>query len=305
MGKRIKRTNEELCEEALKYDTKSEFQKGSNTSYQAAVKRGILDEICTHMKPMCIYRSDETLQIIASTFNTRGEFQHGNQPAYAVAFRRGILDIICAHMKPIFTYWDFDLANCEAQKYTSRLEFQNNSKNAYNAALRLGILDEICKHMKVNFIYWNDDMLKLEGLKYDTRKEFEIGCEYAYKASLNRNIIDDVCSHMHRGNGGFDPTKPGYQYYIRFNNLNYDSLYKVGVTNKTPKERITTMHVFNDWSYDILQELYFENGKDALDLENYNKKVFKEHQYKGEPIMQNGNTELFIIDVLGLDFSQL
>jgi hypothetical protein len=97
---------------------------------------------------------------------------------------------------------------------------------------------------------------------------------------------------------GFDINKPSYHYYIRFDNPNINSLYKVGVTNNTPKKRLMGMQVSSDWTPTILQELYFENGQDALDLERYNKQTFKEFQYTGESIMQNGNTELFIKDIL-------
>jgi hypothetical protein len=38
-----------LRDEALKYKTRNEFRKGPTKAYQAAFKRGILDEICQHM----------------------------------------------------------------------------------------------------------------------------------------------------------------------------------------------------------------------------------------------------------------
>ena len=39
-----------LKEEALKYITRSSFQKGSYGAYQTANKRGLLNDICSHMK---------------------------------------------------------------------------------------------------------------------------------------------------------------------------------------------------------------------------------------------------------------
>ncbi len=42
----------ELQEEALKYDTRMEFQKNSR-AYTVASKRGVLDQICSHMKMSC------------------------------------------------------------------------------------------------------------------------------------------------------------------------------------------------------------------------------------------------------------
>ena len=59
--------------------------------------------------------------------------------------------------------------------------------------------------------------------------------------------------------------------------------------------------VNKSWTPTILQDIYFENGQDALDLENYNKKKYKEFQYIGEHIMGNGNSELFTENILELD----
>ncbi len=100
---------------------------------------------------------------------------------------------------------------------------------------------------------------------------------------------------------GFDSSKPAYHYYIRFDRPNYNSLYKVGITNLTPLKRLNGMKVFKCWNPTILQELYFENGQDALDLERHNKQTYKEFQYRGNKIMQNGNSELFIKDILNED----
>lgn len=47
---RTKWTYEMISEEAKKYETRWEFQKVNSGAYKAARKRGILDEVCAHMK---------------------------------------------------------------------------------------------------------------------------------------------------------------------------------------------------------------------------------------------------------------
>ncbi len=42
-------TEEKIHEQALKYSTRAEFQKGYKAAYQAAVENGILDKVCSHM----------------------------------------------------------------------------------------------------------------------------------------------------------------------------------------------------------------------------------------------------------------
>jgi hypothetical protein len=46
-------TDEMLALEALKYFTRLEFMKNNNGAYQTALKRKILDKICSHMKRSC------------------------------------------------------------------------------------------------------------------------------------------------------------------------------------------------------------------------------------------------------------
>jgi hypothetical protein len=99
---------------------------------------------------------------------------------------------------------------------------------------------------------------------------------------------------------GFDQNKHGYCYYIKFESDN-QTLYKIGITNLTINKRLMRMLVYKDYTPTILQELYFENGSDALNMETKILRDYKEFRYKGDKIMQNGNTELFTKDILNLD----
>ncbi len=164
----------------------------------------------------------------------------------------------------------------------------------------------ICKSNTVEFI---NKAITKRGNQYDYSLVEYINAITCVKIICKEHGIFQQTPNAHlSGRGcpscaktGFDSSKPGYHYYIRFDNINYNSLYKVGVTNLTTNKRLTGMQVNKSWTPTILQELYFENGQDALDLEKYNKLTFKEFQYTGEHILGNGNTELFITDILGLD----
>ena len=48
--RRIKWTDEMLREEALKYDSRTEFSKANRSAYSIAAKRGIIDALCQHME---------------------------------------------------------------------------------------------------------------------------------------------------------------------------------------------------------------------------------------------------------------
>jgi hypothetical protein len=207
------RTNEELKEIALKYNSKAEFRKKDPQARKAAYRRNILDDICQHMKPLLKYRTNEELTQEALKYTTRGEFRENNNNAYCVAQTRGILDDICSHMpkdskigKHSHNFkWTDEKLQEEALKYTTRSEFYEKSGGAYKAICDKGILDQICSHMPKRteqvgennpHFRWTFEKLQEEALKYKTRGEFREKNGSAYGTANDRNLLDDICSHM-------------------------------------------------------------------------------------------------------------
>jgi len=154
---RKKWTKELLFEEALKYNTRGAFRSGNAAAARASTRRGIFDEICSHMLPAWQISSgensalyvwdDSSLYKEALKYSTRIDFMRSGV-AYQAAYKRGILDQICVHMgeSPTHPWKDCDIKE-EALKYKSRAEFENKSLGAYQAARKRHMLDEICQHM--------------------------------------------------------------------------------------------------------------------------------------------------------------
>ena len=93
---------ENLLKAALMYKTRGEFQKGSRGAYLSAYKKGLLDEVCSHM---VLQKGDpgywnifENVQEEALNYKTRLEFFKGSSGAYESARKKGWLDIVCSHM---------------------------------------------------------------------------------------------------------------------------------------------------------------------------------------------------------------
>jgi hypothetical protein len=93
---------ENVREEALMYETRTEFYKGSPGAYVSACKKGWLDEVCSHM---ILKKGDrgywdvfENVQEEALKYKTRNEFCKGSPGAYYSACKKGWLDIVCSHM---------------------------------------------------------------------------------------------------------------------------------------------------------------------------------------------------------------
>ena len=90
---------------------------------------------------------------------------------------------------------------------------------------------------------------------------------------------------------GFDRNKPGTLYYLSINN---GEAYKIGITNRTIQQRFKS-----DMQYiTILHQVHYKNGQDAYDEEQRILKQYKEFKYIGPDLLKDGNTELFIKDIL-------
>lgn len=101
---------------------------------------------------------------------------------------------------------------------------------------------------------------------------------------------------------GINLTIPGIRYYIR---IDYMGLvfYKIGITNNTVLKRFgrsdyeSVITVLKLWNYPMIQDGY-----------NDEQKILKEHGkfvYDGDfkPLKNVGISEIFVVDVLGLDFN--
>jgi predicted GIY-YIG superfamily endonuclease len=110
-------TEEKVREEALKYTTRISFQKGSGGAYNTSRRKGILDDICSHMIRQTKW-TYETLKEESLKYNTKSSFINQNASAYSTAYNIGILDDICSHMVKIGNLYS---------RFIYTIEFENNS----------------------------------------------------------------------------------------------------------------------------------------------------------------------------------
>jgi hypothetical protein len=96
---------------------------------------------------------------------------------------------------------------------------------------------------------------------------------------------------------GFRFNKPGTLYYVRVSNPFGEPVYKIGITNKTIKQRFgrefSKMVIIETW--------HFQNGAEAFEMEQDILNDYDADRYTGPDILNDGNDELFNLDVLGLD----
>lgn len=98
---------------------------------------------------------------------------------------------------------------------------------------------------------------------------------------------------------GFDRTRPAILYVLLVANC----VYKVGVTNKTIKERFNR-HPDRDIIIPLLI-LPYATGQEAERVESDIKTRLHKHRYTGKPLLSIGNTELFTVNPckLGHDYA--
>ncbi len=89
------KNKENMMEEARKYTTKEEFQKGNLSAFLAAHRYGFIDEMDWLVKQKQHKKGYWTYQHIeeeAVKYNTKTEFYQNNQTAYRAALKLGIID---------------------------------------------------------------------------------------------------------------------------------------------------------------------------------------------------------------------
>ena len=96
---------------------------------------------------------------------------------------------------------------------------------------------------------------------------------------------------------GFQPDQPAITCYVRVANPFGDPVYKIGITNRTVAERfcrdLAKITLLKTWP--------FQKGADAYEMEQRILAEQAEARYFGPELLRDGNDELFIFDVFGLD----
>jgi len=168
-------TDDDLINEALKYNHRKEFELGSRKMYQIAIRRNILDDICFHMKPKYTTWTYELVKNKALKYDDKPKFRFECNGAYQYARRNNILDEICSHMSNSRIYWTHELAEKEALKYNSVGKFNTLGKGAYLYALRTGIINQITEHMVHNTGSTDNDAVYLWEIPNTKPKIVKIG----------------------------------------------------------------------------------------------------------------------------------
>jgi hypothetical protein len=293
--------NYEQCEAAAKkYSTKIDFKTNEDWAYQWLIRNKLLEQACAHMVPTRRALTGDLISEIAGRYTSRRAFKLGDQSAYMAARKRGILDQVCAHMSGdryrLLT--DEQIAEI-ARGFDTMIAFRESDPAAYQTANKRKILSTICAHMtgRPTRRLSDDEILQI-AKQFKTRNEFSWGDFGAYTTAIRRGLMDQACAHMEYGYCGFREDKPAVLYQFRVETVDGLVLYKIGITNRKPKQRLLTMGIQRGTKAELVHFIRFDLGRDARIAEKRLHRRLSAHRYDGPPIMKNGNTEIFTVAAL-------
>lgn len=196
----------ERCKaEAGKFNTRTQWQDNSGSSYLTAQRRGWLEECCAHMvsiiKPSGFWTLERCMED-ASHYSTRKNWSDAKGGAYNIASQNGWLELCCAHMEQIrrpHGYWTREACIEDAKRFNSRSEWADQSSAAYAAASRGGWLKEATKHMggrKQHPVSWTLERCLEDGRRFKTRHEWQTKSRAGYRAAHRNGWIEQCCAHM-------------------------------------------------------------------------------------------------------------
>ena len=97
---------------------------------------------------------------------------------------------------------------------------------------------------------------------------------------------------------GFKTNKPAILYYLKITTDDGKVLYKIGITNRSVKERFNLTDLSK---IEIIKQKEFSIGQEAYNKEQEILKKYSKYKYNGPPVIECGNTELFTTDITLID----
>lgn len=290
-------TSKEVFEIASRYSRRSDFRRENEGAYAFALANNLLEPVCMNMRGGQFWHVFE-LMCVARKYGNKQEFMKAERAAYNFANINQLTEIACEHMETNRVNWTRDKVMSAALECKTRSEFFAKIPGAYKHAQEHGYWAEACAHMEVKKRQVDKAFVIAEATKYKTRTEFQILDGGAYAYACKGGFLDEACAHMEAGDTGFNGDKSAILYHLQITTPAGQIIYKLGITNRTPERRIAGMGLLAGVSAIVLNAFVFPNGRDARIAEKRLHRKFAEHRYCGQPVMKNGNTELFMVPVI-------
>lgn len=131
------------------------------------------------------------------------------------------------------------------------------------------------------------------------KAHFLCECGHSWRAVVSRIIRGGGCPVCQQ-KFGFNELGEATLYYFAVKSPDGQTLYKIGVTNRSPEERFAKF--VDRYRLRLVAQWHFSTGAEALSVERMIIRRFNDYAYRGQAfLLGGGNTEMFVEDVLMLD----
>lgn len=183
-----------------------------------------------------------------------------------------------------------ELYSYKGPKYCA-IKLNKTESSVRAKAHRLGLNKSITKtHDKFlkDLIDKNINLIVLEPyINGDTEILFKCTENHIFK-QRPRSVLERLGRCPTCTKKGFDDSKPAILYFVYFKTLN---LYKLGITNRTVKDRLSPD--YNKYEAETLWEIYLETGYNARIMEKELKLLHKD-KFCDTGLLSSGNTETLL-----------
>jgi hypothetical protein len=193
-------TKERCLESALKYKTKSDWNKYDGSACVTAQRNNWYDECTKHMieikKPNGHWTKEKCLES-ALKYKTIKEWQSNEWGAYGAAVKNNWTVEMTKHMNRNNpkNIWTKERCVESALKHDNIKDWKKNNAVAYRTAIKNKWHNECIAHMKIN-IRWTKEKCLESALKYNILSDWRRKENNAYTAALKHKWINECSSHM-------------------------------------------------------------------------------------------------------------
>ena len=190
-------TKEKCQEDAIKYKSRSEFQKNSTTSYQKSLREGWIDEICSHMiyignrYKRCIYayEFEDNHVYVGLTYNLNERNSDHLCKINSQVYKHKEKTKFAPKLVQLTDYIDVENAKIKEGEYVEK--YKSEGWNILNKAKTGNVGgSKIIKYTK-------EICLEI-SLKYNKLLDFRKEEQNIYRTCIKQGWLDEISTHMEK-----------------------------------------------------------------------------------------------------------
>lgn len=196
---KLRISDEQIRATAQTYTELGAFIKDHRDLYQAARRRGLLQEVTAHMLRKYAEWSVVEMRATAQTYTEVGAFKKDHSSMYQAAQRRGLLKEVTGHMSRKYAGpFTVEQVRATAQTYTDVGAFIKDHPSMYQAVMRWGLLEELTAHMLRKCAAWSVEEVRATAHAYTELGTFRQNHPRMYDFVRRWNLLDELTAHLSR-----------------------------------------------------------------------------------------------------------